>query len=204
MEDESESEEGEAKKKKKTKEKKLRGVKKVRAERAAFAEAVETAVADLNQLAASAAAAAAAPSKAGASASSSASSAAPPSLPNTGAPVAIPVPLSEELTGSLRAMKPVPTGLLVVEHLQAAASKGLAHKRNARHAEARVEDGWAGGKGKRRGDDETGGATVTIVSKGQLDRLKGKGNPWKVTQFPRRRGFEEEAEKALRGEGGEW
>ncbi len=169
--------------------KKLRSSKKQRAEREAFAAKVVAAVADLNAVPAPVPRA----------------TKAPMARADTGAPVAPAVPLSEELTGSLRGMKPVAAGLLVVEHLQVAAARGLAHRRNARYAESRVEEGWGSGKPRRGKDgEEEDKATVTVLSKHQLDRIKGKGNPWKVTEFPRKREFDDNVEGVFKGAAGEW
>jgi hypothetical protein len=84
------------------------------------------------------------------------------------------VPLSEELTGSLRSIKALPAGSLVAERLHAAAASGLAHKRDAKYAPAQV------------GAD----GNVTVLTRSDLAKLKGTGKPWRLVEFPRNRGFE--------------
>lgn len=83
------------------------------------------------------------------------------------------IPLSEELTGSLRSMKPLLSGHLLSSHLSALSNKGLVHGRKTLHAPVREDDD----------------GRLIVNTDAQLNRVKGKGAPWRDVEFPRRKGF---------------
>ena len=101
------------------------------------------------------------------------------------------VPLSEELTGSLRTIKPVTAAGLVLERMNEMEMNGRAHKRDKAHAAVQL--------------DVTGDLQLKIQSKSQVKRVKGIGKPYKQIEFPRRRGFapadliQEDADRELAG-----
>ena len=98
------------------------------------------------------------------------------------------VPLSDELHGSLRAMKPVSGAALVLEHMQDMALSGRAHRRRRKFEAVRLAaDGSA--------------AVERVMTHNQMRRLKKVEGKTKLIEFPRRRGFEpadEIAEDAMR------
>jgi len=97
------------------------------------------------------------------------------------------VPLSEELSGSLRKIKPVSASTLLSTQILNISTQGLVHPRNPRHATTQVIEN----------DSEYGIDTVTTLSSRQLARMKRIGNPWKELEFPRRKEFEP-AQEALK------
>lgn len=92
------------------------------------------------------------------------------------APV-LPVPLSEELTGSLRTMKPVNSTGLILDSMTHLVSTGQVHKRMSASGVI-VQD-----------EDEEGNVEVTVLSAAAQRAYKKIGKPWKMVEFPRRKGF---------------
>jgi hypothetical protein len=101
------------------------------------------------------------------------------------------VPLSEELGGSLRTIKPVTAAGLVLDRNAEMELNGRVHTRNRAHVAVQL--------------DVAGDVHVDVQSKWQVHRVKGIGKPYKQVEFPRRRGFapadiiQEDADRELAG-----
>ena len=101
------------------------------------------------------------------------------------------VPLSDELGGSLRTIKPVTAAGLVLDRMAEMELNGRVHKRNRAHVAVQL--------------DVTGDVQLEVQSKWQVNRVKGIGKPYKQIEFPRRRGFapadiiQEDADRELAG-----
>jgi hypothetical protein len=85
------------------------------------------------------------------------------------------VPLSDDLRGSLRTIKPVTAAGLVLDRMADMEATGRAHKRKTAHAAVQLA--------------VSGEVQITVKNKWQLDKIKGRGKPYKAIEFPRRRGF---------------
>lgn len=92
------------------------------------------------------------------------------------APV-LPVPLSDELTGSLRTMKPVSSTELILDSMANLVGTGQVHKRTSASGVI-VQDA-----------DEEGNMEVTVLSQAAQRAYKKIGKPYKMLEFPRRKGF---------------
>lgn len=97
----------------------------------------------------------------------------------------LPVPLSSELTGSLRTMKPLGAGAVVLDAMAGMVARGDTAARRISHAPMRE-------------DLATG--TVLPVPMGTLRRTKKLGHPYKEMEFPRRKQFEPAAAAAKEAE----
>lgn len=97
----------------------------------------------------------------------------------------VPVPLSSELTGSLRTMKPLGAGAVVLDAMAGMVARGDTAARRIAHAPMR--------------EDLATGA-VLPVPMGTLRRTKKLGHPYKEMEFPRRKQFEPAANAAKEAE----
>jgi hypothetical protein len=95
------------------------------------------------------------------------------------------VPLSEELTGSLRTIRPLTGGQLLLAAMPALSRRGDVGRR------ARIPHVLT----RERADGS--GPELVLFSAGAVRASTGRKNPWKIYEFPRRKNFEP-AEDAVR------
>ncbi len=97
------------------------------------------------------------------------------------------VPLSSDLTGSLRTMKGLGAGQVAADAMAALVARGEGAPRRSTHAPTR--------------EDLVSGRHVPVPM-GSLRRAKKQGHPYKSLEFPRRREFEPAAAAAAEAEKG--
>ena len=92
------------------------------------------------------------------------------------APSLMDIPLSSELTGSLRTIKPITSGMLLLSTMPALVHRGDVGKRKRIPQVSIVE--------------KDGKVEAVVNSAGAVRKSTGRRRPWKDVEFPRRRNFQ--------------